>query len=224
MALSNEKIFIAVADDHELFRAGMIKILQERKNFDVIIEAHNGLILIDRITDSPQLPDIVLLDIKMPEMDGFETVSFLIQNFPSIKIIILTMHDSERHILRMIELGAHGYLFKNTHPKEVVESIEQVFENDYYFNDQINVLLQKVIRYKGQSFKGLNVPITLTSREHEILRLICKQHTNNEIAELLFLSTRTIEGHRKNLISKLQVRNVAGLVVYAMKNGLVSVS
>lgn len=220
MTSLKEKVFIAIADDHELFRAGMIKILQDHKNFHVIIEAQNGKTLIERITDSPQLPDIVLLDLKMPEMDGFETASYLIDHFPSIKIIVLTMHDSERHILRMIELGANGYLFKNTHPLEVAESIEQVYENDYYFNNQINNLLQKVMRYKGKSFKGQNLPIALTLRENEVLKLICKQHTTIEIAEILCLSTRTIEGHRQNLISKLDVRNVAGLVVYAMKHGL----
>lgn len=219
-----EHVKIAIADDHGLFRAGIIKILNEYPLYEVILEASNGKVLLEKVENSIELPDVILLDIRMPEMDGFDTASALIKRFPSIKIIVLSMHDSARHIIRMIELGTHGYLFKNTPPEEVIESIKLVLENDYYFNDKINSLLQKVIRYKGRNSGDLDIPIAITARELQVLELICKEHTNNEIAELLFLSTRTIEGHRKNLVSKLGVRNIAGLVVYALKHELVTIT
>lgn len=224
MSIEEDSIKIAIADDHDLFRAGIAKILHEYSQFEVILEASNGKILLDKIETSLYLPDIVLLDIRMPEMDGFETATGLINNFPSIKIVVLSMHDSARHIIRMIELGAHGYLFKNAHPDDVIESIKLVLENDYYFNDKINSLLQKVIRYKGSNSRDLDIPVAISPRELQVLELICKEHTNNEIAELLFLSARTIEGHRKNLVSKLGVRNIAGLVVYALKHELVTIT
>lgn len=214
-------IKIAIADDHELFRVGIVKILQEYVDFDVVMEAPHGGVLLNKIEKSEQLPDIILLDIRMPVMDGFETIKVLTKNFPSIKIIILSVHDQARHIIKMIELGANGYLLKNTRPKEVVESIKMVMEQDYYFNDKINTLLQKVIRYKGSNSGDKDIPVSITSREQEVLELICKEHTTSEIADILCLSSRTIEGHRKNLVIKLGVRNVAGLVVYALKQELV---
>ncbi|WP_299767926.1 response regulator transcription factor [uncultured Dokdonia sp.] len=224
MSIEEDSIKIAIADDHELFRAGIVKILQGYSQFEVILEASNGKVLLDKIETSLHLPDIVLLDIRMPEMDGFDTATVLINNFPSIKVVVLSMHDSARHIIRMIELGAHGYLFKNAHPDDVIESINLVLENDYYFNDKINSLLQKVIRYKGRNSGDLDIPVAISPRESQVLELICKEHTNNEIAELLFLSARTVEGHRKNLVSKLGVRNIAGLVVYAFKHELVQMA
>ncbi|WP_299208094.1 response regulator transcription factor [uncultured Dokdonia sp.] len=214
-------IKIAIADDHELFRIGIVKILQEYKDFDVIIEAPHGEALLQEIEKYRQLPDVILLDIRMPVMDGFETIKMLTKNFSSIKIIILSVHDKARHIIKMIELGANGYLLKNTRPKEVVESIKMVMQQDYYFNDKINTLLQKVIRYKGNNSEDKDIPVSITSREQEVLELICKEHTTSEIADILCLSARTIEGHRKNLVIKLGVRNVAGLVVYALKQELV---
>ncbi len=216
-------IKIAIADDHELFRIGISKILQGYKGFDVILEVDHGESLLKAIEMSSQLPDVILLDIRMPVMDGFEAMEVLTKNFPSIKIIVLSVHDKARHIIRMIELGAHGYLLKNTHPEEVVESIKKVMEQDYYFNDKINSLLQKVIRYKGNNSIDKEIPVSITDREQEVLELICKEHTTNEIADILCLSARTIEGHRKNLVNKLGVRNVAGLVVYAIKQELVSI-
>lgn len=221
MKTKDTTIKIAIADDHELFRKGIKNILQEYTKFTIIFEADNGRTLLEKIKCSHEMPDVVLLDIRMPIMDGFETAETLIKNFPSIKIIVLSMHDGARHIIRMIELGANGYLFKNAHPQEVIKSIELVLENDYYFNSKINTLLQKVIRYKGKKSGDREIPVVITKREQEVLELICKQNTNNEIAKILFLSSRTIEGHRKNLITKLGVKNIAGLVVYAIKEELV---
>jgi len=223
MSVENTTIKIAIADDHELFRIGIIKILKSAKQFEVIIEANQGEVLIQAIENAAQLPDVILLDIRMPVMDGFEAMEILTKNFPSIKIIVLSVHDKARHIIRMIELGANGYLLKNTRPEEVISSIEMVMEQDYYFNDTINSLLQRLIRYKRTNTGDKDIPVAITPREQEVLELICNEHTTSEIADMLCLSARTVEGHRKNMVSKLGVRNVAGLVVYALKHELVNI-
>ena len=223
MEQEQNKVKIAIADDHDLFRVGMASILKGYDQFDVMLEAGDGKELLTKIKEVQELPDILLLDIRMPEMDGFEVTEELTKNYPSIKIIVLSMHDKARYIVRMIELGANGYLFKNARPEEVVESIEMVMEQDYYFNARINSLLQRIIRYKGKNFQDADdeIPVQISGREQEVLELICKEHTTAEMADILCLSTRTIEGHRKNLIAKFNVRNVAGLVVYAFKHELI---
>lgn len=215
-------IKIALADDHLLFREGIRTILEKNPEFEVMIEANNGRELLNEIKKHSELPDVVLLDIRMPEMDGFQTVEKLQDAFPTVKTIVLSMHDEARHIVRMIEIGANGYLLKSARPEEVVNSILLVIENDYYFNNKINALMSKVIRSKDNLGIKVDLPVKLTSREYEVLELICKEFTTKEIGDQLFLSARTIEGHRKHLIEKVGVKNVAGLVVYALKYDLVT--
>lgn len=158
----------------------MIAILNTEPTFNVIMQASNGQDLLTSIRAADELPEVILLDIRMPIMHGFLTATELIKNFPSIKIIVLSMHDEARHIIRMIELGANGYQLKNARPEEVIENIRYVVEDEFYFNNKINALMRKVIQYKGTPTQSLDIPVELTQRELEVLELICKEHTHNQ--------------------------------------------
>lgn len=208
-----------IADDHKIFRQGLKISLVDDHKLKCIGEAGNGLELLDML--KTKKADVVLLDLKMPEMDGMETLKPLKEQYPDLKIVVLTMFDEEHFILHMMESGANGYLLKNAEPQEIKTAIHSVYENEYYFNDLVNTtLLRKVVQQKkAPRFKE---EIKLNERETEILQLICQEFTAAEIAQKVFLSTRTIEGIRSSLLEKIGVRNTAGLVMYAVKNGIVA--
>lgn len=208
----------AIADDHTIFRQGLRYALADDKKLKITAEAANGLELLKAI--EKQQPDVILLDLKMPEMDGIETTRQLHGNYPHIKILMLTTYDDEHLILHLIELGANGYLLKNADPEEIKKAIHTVYENDYYFNDLMNNALLKNITRKNSPVQKESVK--LNSRETEILKLICMEMTTTEIAEKVFLSPRTVEGIRTSLIEKSGVKNIAGLVLFAIKNGIIS--
>ena len=215
-------IKIALADDQVLFLNGMRLIIDSFENMDLIIEAENGQQLIDKL--KYKTPDVLLLDLKMPIMDGEEVTKYLKIHYPNIKILLLTMYDDDRLINHLMELGANGYLLKNDPPEEVREAIKTVFKKDFYFNDRISKALLSGIKNKGKTFTNsgsINGPVSLTKRELEILKLICQQMTTAEIAQQLFISVRTVEGHRKNLLEKTGSRNSAGLVIFAYKNNMI---
>lgn len=215
-------IKIALVDDHRLFREGIKMMLQDEKNIEVLMEASNGKEFLEALRNSVEKPAMVLLDIRMPVLDGYDTAKILLEAYPEMKIIILTMHEEERHIVQMIELGVNGYLMKNASPEEVIESIHEVQEFDYCFNNDITKIMRKVMMYKGKRNSNYAL-VDLSERELEVLTLICKSYTAKEIGEKLFISYRTVEGHRKKLLAKLNVRNTAGLVVFAIKNEIVRI-
>lgn len=214
-------IQIAIADDEALFRRGMRLILEDYDDLRVQFEAENGEDLLAKIRAATDPPDVLLLDLKMPVMSGIEAAKIIREQFPSIQIVILSSHVSKPFILNMIEIGAASYLGKNAHPEEVVETVRQVRERGFYYN----AMVMEVIR----DSMGGKVPHKpeeqeLTAREREVLQLICEELTTQEIGEKLYISARTAEGHRNNLLSKLNCRNAAGLVVYAIQHGLVDLS
>jgi len=211
-------IRIAIADDHKLVRAGIVMILRENANFLVVQQASNGKELLDGIAQSK--PDVVLLDMEMPVLGGHDTLLEIRKTNPDIRVLILTMHNNEAFILQMMELGANGYLIKNTEPEEVVKAIYKVVEAEFYFSEEVskamlhgisNPKLKNKERYEGHG---------LTKREVDVLRLICKEYTTPEIGEALFLSPKTIEGYRKALMDKTEAKNMAGLVLFAIRHGL----
>ena len=216
---SKEKINIAVVDDQQLFRQGLVSLLRETKNLNIMFEAENGHDLLEKLKAKKQMPDVILLDIEMPGLDGVETTIQLKAKYPDIKIIILTMHDEEEMIVHMIEKGAHGFLPKNEDIESVIDSIFSVYENGYFFNDRISKAMVKGL-INSKKIKPTFDDVDLSERELEIMRLLCKDHTSPEIGELLHLSTKTIDNYRLNLIKKLGVRNSIGLVMYAVKKGL----
>lgn len=212
------KTRIAVVDDQQLFRKGLIYLLEEFKEMDVIIEAENGKQLIDKL--AKKMPDVVLLDLEMPEMDGPTTLAWLKAKHPKIRVLILTMHNEEPIIAHMVENGAHGFLLKNDPIDTIVDAIHSVMDTGYFFDDRISkALLTRLIT--GERIKPKFNKVFLSERELQIVKLICEEFTNKEIADKLCLSVRTIDGHREALMEKINARNTVGIVMYAVKNGLV---
>ena len=220
--MDNQIISLAIADDEALFRRGMRLILDDYPGLKVIIEAENGQHLLDNIRASDELPDVLLLDLKMPVMGGIEAAEIIRREFPSILIVVISSHFSKAFIINMIEIGASAYLGKNTAPDEVVETIRMVREKGFYYNTEVMGIIRENIMSPISSKANREQTIDITNREKEVLQLICEECTTQEIADRLFISVRTVDGHRNNLLSKLGCRNTAGLVVYALQNGLVN--
>lgn len=212
---------VAIADDQRLFRKGMIALVNSFENISIIFEAENGKQLIECLEITEEKPNIILLDLSMPEMNGLEALKIIKEKYPSIGVIILTIHEAEHHILATIQAGANGYLAKNAEPEEVEKAIREVFRNDFYFTIPMLEIMRKGLTQKQSPINLDGEENQLTPREKEVLQLICKQYSSVEIAERLFLSNRTVEGHRNNLLLKTGSRNTAGLVLYALKYKLI---
>ena len=219
----NAVIKIALVDDEVLFRKGIAFLLQREDNIDVIFEASNGEELISKLHNNEEKPDIIIMDLKMPVLNGVEATKIIRKSFPDIKIIALTSYDSKSFIANMIQVGAVAYLIKNTTPKDLITTINEVNKKGFYYNENVLKTIQETI-VSSKNSKGNLETSFLSPREIEILQLICQQKTTSEIAEHLFLSPRTIEGHRNNLLLKTESRNIAGLVVYAIQNEIAVLS
>lgn len=213
---SHKLIRVALVDDQPLFRAGISSLLKEYDNIQVVLEASNGKELMDRIK-RPK-PHVILLDIEMPEMNGIETTRELKEKYPEIKVIILTMHNEEEFIFDLMTKGAHGFLPKDKSVEELVAAIYSVMEKGKYYNDEVMEILVKGSKGLVKDLK-MN---SLTEREVEIIKMICKQKTNKEIGESMGVSMRTIENHRTTILLKTNTKNVAGIVMYALKHKLIS--
>jgi DNA-binding NarL/FixJ family response regulator len=211
-------IRIAIADDHKIYREGLKLCLSSDKNLKVIFETENGADLLKAIEH--HLPDIIIMDLNMPVMDGMEATKIIRKKYEHIKILVVTMYDSEKFIIYLMENGANGYLLKNAEPTEIIKAIYTVHENGYYFNDLVNKILLKSLVTKHNLKLSFNKNIKLTEHEQEVLKLICEEKTTAEIGEKISLSPRSVEGIRERLIEKVGVRNTAGLVMFAVKNGL----
>lgn len=209
-----------IADDHKIFRKGVVFSLSDYPELTLVGEAENGNQIIKLLAGTT--PDVILMDLKMPEMDGIEATQYIHQHYPDIKVLVLSMYDDEKFIVHLMENGAAGYLLKNSEPDEIKNAILGAVMNGYYFTDLVNrAMLKKIVTHKHfkPTFKN---EIQLTDRELEVLHLICEEHTAPEIAKMVYLSPRTVEGIRGKLIEKIGVKNTAGLVMYAVRNGLIS--
>jgi len=219
----NEMIKIAIADDEVLFRQGIAFILNKEANFDIVIQAADGVDLLAQLEASNELPEIILMDLKMPNLNGIETTKIIKKEYPNIKIIAITSYYSKPFISNMIATGAVAYLAKNTPPKEVVTTVNAVAEKGFCYNDNVmQVIQENMLNPDAKNTKSYFDLDYLTKREAEVLKLICAQCTTNEIAEELFISPRTVEGHRNNLLLKTESKNVAGLVVFAFQHKIVA--
>lgn len=214
------KINIAIADDYKIFREGVKKCISGDKALHVILEADNGEDLINGFGDP--LPDVIIMDLKMPIMDGMEATQIIRKKHPSIKVLVVTMYDDDKFIIHLMEIGANGYLLKNAEPDEIRKAIYSVYENGYYFKDLVNKALLKKLVIKANLKPSFKQDVDLTEREMEVLKMICEEKTATEIAKEIFLSPRSVEGIRQRLIDKIGVRNTAGLVMFAVKNQLVN--
>ncbi len=217
--MEKQKIDIVITDDHKLFRKGMASLLEDFDFIGNIYEAGNGIELLSLLEEKESLPDLVLLDLQMPEMDGMEAAQKIREKYSDLKIIILTMQDDAQIILYMIQMGVNGYLMKNAEPDELEKALRDVIRKDMYFPEDISKLVYGSLNKKKSTLKVDD----LTDREIEVLKLICKEYTANEIADELKVSPRTVEGYRTKLLDKTGAKNLAGLVVFAFKNELVKI-
>ncbi len=207
------KIGVAIVDDHQLFRNGLKFIINNESDIEVVIEASNGkefLTYLDNLK-----PDVTLMDINMPEMDGVETTRHALLKFPDLQILVLSMYGDVEYYNTMIELGVKGFILKDIDNNELVDAIRKVYSGGSYFSQE---LLLNLIKHKPES-SGID----LTKREKEVLELICKGYSNQQISEELYISQRTVERHRSSLLYKTDSKNSVSLVVFAIKNGLVKI-
>jgi len=214
------KIKVLIADDHKIIRVGLRGLIELSKDIEVAAEAENGTEVIDLVKKVKV--DVVLMDIDMGHTSGIETTHQLKKEHPEIKVLGLTMHEEQEYIVEMLEAGASGYLLKNTGMDELLTALRAAAKGDSYFSHQVSATLLQAITQK-KSFPSLktNHNGPLSERESEVLQLIAREFSNGEIAEKLFISIRTVDTHRRNLLEKLQVKNTAGLVKYAIEKGLI---
>ncbi len=221
-------INVGIVEDQLLFREGMKAILSTWPEMEVVFESAEGYRVIDKLVTCTPRPNVLLVDLSLPpqgekEFSGIQVTQSVIEAFPEIKILILSVYDDENFIAQLIENGAHGYLVKDCDPKEVQEAINAVHYRGSYINQRTLKALQQNLGKKGKAKPLQQVHFQLTKREEEILGLICQQLTTDEIAEKLFISSKTVNGHRNNLLQKTGSRNTAGLVVFALKNKIVTI-
>lgn len=208
---------VIIADDHQMFVDGIKSILIGIDHVHVVGEATNGLELISLLESCDT--DVVLMDVNMPEMNGIEATKIVISRFPEVKVLMLTMHDSRDYIQKLLKAGAHGYILKNTGRDELEAAINAIVAGDSYFSKEVTERIMEGLQGK-KSRSSDSMVVELTDRELDVLKLIAQEFTTREIGEKLYISHHTVETHRKNLISKLQVRGSAGLVKYAIENDL----
>lgn len=212
-----EKTRILLADDHNIIRDGIKALLEDAGNLEIHAEAETGEEALEICRSQPI--DLVIMDINMPGMEGIEATRLIKEEFPDIKVLALTMLHEEEHIRRMIEAGASGYILKSSGTEEMRKAIETVLKGENYFSeDAKQSVMQDLVGSGGKKRSG--DPTDLTDRELEVLELICREYTNPEIAEELYISVRTVDAHRRNLLQKTGARNTAGLVRYAMEHKL----
>lgn len=221
----SDMIRLGLVEDQLLFREGMKSILGNWPGLDVVFESADGYSVISRLDAGAPLPDVMLVDLSLPphgaqEYSGLHLTRELTAAYPAMKILILSVHDDDSFINQLIESGAHGYLVKDSNPQEVCDAILAVYHKGSYINEHT---LKAIQRNMGRKPRSRHKDIPITRREEEILQLVCQQYTAEEIAAKLFLSIKTVNWHRNNLLQKTGSRNVTGLVLYAVRNHIISV-
>ena len=210
---------IAIVDDHALFRKGLASLINYFPGYAVLFEAANGRDFIARLQPN-QLPDIVLLDITMPEMDGYATAEWLRTNHPAIKILALSTMDTETAIIKMIKHGAKGYVLKDAEPAELRRAFDEVLSIGYFFNELITRKVMQSVHALTED-TDIRTFVKLTDRELEFLKQVCSEKSYAEIADTMCVSPRTVEGYRNALCDKLQLKTRTGLAIYAIKHEIV---
>lgn len=212
-------IKVAIADDHKIFRKGVILSLRPYANIKFVLEAENGDELLAGLPEAQ--PDVVLMDLRMPQKDGIEATKIVSKQFPNIYVLVLSMYEDERFVSHLMENGANGYLLKNAEPQEIRKAIMDVYEKGYYLNNFVNRILIKKAHAKQKAIPSLNNEITISDKEKDVLRFICMEFTAQEIAQKMDISPRTVEAIKDRLMERFGSKNTAGLVFFAVKNNLV---
>jgi two-component system invasion response regulator UvrY len=213
---------VALVDDHILVRNGLASVINNFGNHDILFEADNGKQCVDQLK-AGKIPSLILLDINMPQMNGYDTAAFVRDHYPEIKMLALSMYDSENSIIRMLRNGAGGYILKDIEPLELNAALNAVLSNGYYYSEMITSrLIHKVndINNIERQFKQIAL---LNERENEFIKLVCSEMTYKEIAERMCVSPRTVDGYRDMLFEKLNVKTRVGLVLYAIRYGLFTI-
>jgi DNA-binding NarL/FixJ family response regulator len=216
-----KKIKLMLVDDHQIVREGIKELLDEEEDIEVVCEATNGKHALTQLSNS--LPDVVLTDITMPELDGFEFAAQLQSSYPAIKVVYLSMHVNEMYIKKAFAIGAAGYLPKDISKAELITAIRTVFEGKKYFNNDVsNILMNTMVERLRSEQKPIARPTSqLSEREVDIVKLLAEGLNSQEIGETLFISKKTVDNHRLNILQKLHVKNVAGLIRYALVNKII---
>jgi len=218
--MTTDRIRVLIADDHKIIRVGLQGILQKTSDIEVVGEAEDGLEVLEILRKT--VTDVVLMDIDMGRTGGIETTRKVKEAFPDVQVLALTIHEEQDHIIQMLEAGASGYLLKNTGTEELLAAIRAVVKGDSYYSKSVSAsLLQALTKLKSKSSQRIDKDTPLSAREIEVLRLIAQECSNGEIAERLFISIRTVDTHRRNILEKLQVKNTAGLVKYAIEKAII---
>jgi DNA-binding NarL/FixJ family response regulator len=213
------QIKVAIADDHKIFRKGVILSLRTYPNIKFVQEAEHGDELLAGLAESQ--PDVVLMDLRMPQKDGIETTKLVSKLYPNIKVLVLTMYEDERFVSHLMENGANGYLLKSADPSEIKKAIMEVMSRGYYLNNFVNRVLLKKSHSRAKTIPSLNSEIVLNDKEREVIRLLCMEYTAQEIAQKMEISPRTVEAIKDRLMERFGTKNTAGLVFFAVKNNLI---
>lgn len=214
--------FVALIDDHELLRTGLAAIINSFEGYRVVLEANNGKQFIEKVNPKSN-PDIVLLDITMPVMDGYETSGWIKANLSSTKVLVLSMLENDTAIIRMLKNGARGYILKDSKPKVFKDALDSVRDTGYFINELVSNKLMHYINHEEVFDTDSVVLNNLTENETTFLKWICTEKTYKEIADEMYLSPRTIDTYRDNLFKKLDVKTRVGLAIFAIKNGIVKI-
>lgn len=216
-----QKIRVLIVDDHAILRDGISALLALAADIEVIGEAENGREAIDRARQLA--PDVVLMDIAMPAMDGLEATRRIHKEFPHMKVLTLSQYDDREHLLSLLEAGAEGFISKTAASSELASAIRSVYQGDSFLSPSVAKLLLKHYRQGAWAGKGQDPYDQLTDREREVLKLLAEGHTSQEIADTLVISPKTVDGHRTNLMAKLDIHNRTDLVKYALRKGIITV-
>ena len=208
---------VAIIDDHKMFRQGVESMLQDHEDVSLAWGAANSEEAIIQLSN--EKPDVILMDISLGDESGITLTKTILESHPNIKILGLSMHKEDNYIVNLLEVGAKGYLLKDAGAEEMVQAIKKVYEGDTYYSSHVTNVLMKHLT-QGTKPTETGAQVKLTNREVEVLKLIAEENSNPEIAEQLFISIRTVDTHRRNLLDKLQAKNTAGLVRYALRHGL----
>ncbi len=215
----NKEVYnIILADDHEIFLDSLSALVSSEENMEVLTKAHNGKELINLVKENQ--PDLCIVDMDMPEMNGLQASESLLRIYPKLRIMILTMHKEKSLIKKMMSLGIKGYLLKTCDKEEFIFAINQILKNKTYFSDEVIETIVKDDAYETHGSPDISKIATLSDREKEVIQLLCDGLNNKQIADKLFVSHKTIDNHRTNIMRKIDVHNIVGLIRFCLKHGL----
>jgi hypothetical protein len=213
---------VGIVDDHKLFRKSLSFLINSFENTNVVLEAQNGLDLLDQIQDHTL--DLLLLDIQMPGMDGFETCEHIRKHYPEMKVLIVSQLTTKESIHKVMELGAHGFFTKNSEPEQLENAIKSIRDKDFYFGQELGMVLREAILWeKNNKPKIMASSITISDREMDVIRMACKELSSIEIADRLHINVRTVETHRKRIMEKTNSKNFIGVILFALRHQLISI-